>query len=346
MNMALWKKWFLTITGLIIVAAIALSITFYVSPKPGTALIRYAFNREVPIKNSAQFEKSKEVVKVIKHETYTSKYPRNDFDIYYPNDLKKGEKVPVIFWLHGGGYLAGDKSLLNEYAHTLIEQQKIALISINYEFAPELRYPGQLEQLHEAYTYIEAHATDYPYLDMTRLVFGGDSAGAQITGQYMLVQTNEAYAEQMHMDRNIPRQYIKAFISYCGPVDLAQMTELKWSDVVMRFFASTIGRDLTGVHNWKESKAVEMASIAQHVTEDFPPSYVTDGNAFTFPAQGQALVKSLKQHDVPVHALFFDDVDHQVLHEYQFSLNTAEAQRSMAETINFLTKYVDESASQ
>lgn len=340
--MSLWKKLVLLITALVVVGAIALSIAFYVSPKPGTALIRYAFNREVPIKNSAQFEKSKEVVKVLKDETYTSKYPRNQFDIYYPHDLKKGEKVPVIFWLHGGGYLAGDKSLLNEYAHTLIEQQKIALVSINYEFAPELRYPGQLEQLHEAYTYIAAHAADYPYLDMTKLIFGGDSAGAQIAGQYMLVQTNKDYADQMHMEMNIPRASIKAFISYCGPVDLVQMTDVPWSDVVMRFFASTIGRDLTGVHNWKETEAVQMASIAQNVTENFPPSYVTDGNAFTFPKQGQALVKALKQHHVPVEALFFDDAEHKVWHEYQFSLNTAEAQQTMAETIAFLKKHVDE----
>ncbi|WP_010289770.1 alpha/beta hydrolase [Kurthia massiliensis] len=339
--MAYWKKIMLIITSLIVFTIFVATIAFYISPKPGTALIRYAFNREVPIKNSTQFEKSKEVVNVIHNETYTSKYGRNEFDIYYPHDLKKGEQVPVIFWLHGGGYLAGDKSLLNEYAHTLIEQEKIALISINYEFAPELRYPGQLEQLNEAYHYIEQHAEKYPYLDMKRLVFGGDSAGAQIAGQYMLVQTNPQYASEMDMKASIPRDDVKAFISYCGPVDLIQMTNLKWHDWIMKFFASTVGRDLTGQHRWKESEAVQMASIARHVTSDFPPSYVTDGNAFTFPEQGQALVKALKEKDVPVQSRFFDDTDEKIWHEYQFSLNTEAAQRSMAETIAFLKKHID-----
>lgn len=330
-------KW---LTGMMLIVVIAIIIAFEVSPKPGTALIQFAFNREVPIRDTGNFAQAKDTVNVVKNERYDSPYARNTFDIYYPKNLKKHEQVPVIFWLHGGGYLAGDKSLVNEFAHYVATKERIAIISANYELAPELHYPGQVHQLEDVYKYVTEHAKNYPYLDFTKIAFGGDSAGAQIAGQFVVVQTNPTYAQQMNMTATVPQNHLKAFISYSGPMDLQQLKTLPATNLFMKFFARTVAWDLIGHKEWKTHPAVDEASIAQHVTADFPPTYVTDGNTFSFPEQGQAFEQALNDQKVPVEGLFFPESHRKIYHEYQFSYHLKEAQQALDETLLFLRHYM------
>src|SRR5699024_10475962 len=101
---------------------------------------------------------------------------------------------------------------------------QIAVVAMNYEKAPSLQYPGQIKQLDEVYRYIHAHRKDFPMLDLQSVLFGGDSAGAQIAGQYVALQTNDTYAKEMGVEQIIPKDAIHAFISFSGPLDLQQMT--------------------------------------------------------------------------------------------------------------------------
>lgn len=59
-----------------------------------------------------------------------------------PNNIT--EKLPVIIWLHGGGFVGGDKSSLKEFATYLAVDTQVAVVAMNYQVAPVLRYPGQL----------------------------------------------------------------------------------------------------------------------------------------------------------------------------------------------------------
>ena len=188
--------------------------------------------------------------------------------------------------------------------------------------------------------FFRKHVADYPYLDLTKVAFGGDSAGAQIAGQFVLIQTNPDYAKQMDMTATVPKNELKAFISYSGPVDLQQLKTLPATNLFMKFFARTVAWDLLGDKEWKSHPAIDEASIAQHVTTDFPPTYITDGNTLSFPEQGKALDQALKSKNVSVESLFFDEHQEDIYHEYQFSYDLAEAQQALDETLIFLRDYV------
>lgn len=70
--------------------------------------------------------------------TYESKYKENTYDIYYPKNSKG--PVPVLFWVHGGGFVGGDKSGVKEFATKLVSDANIAVVAMNYELAPDSEY--------------------------------------------------------------------------------------------------------------------------------------------------------------------------------------------------------------
>lgn len=323
------KKWLIGLGSLFFICCGIVVIIFERTPAPGTALIRYAFNREVPMKNVEQYEQQKMKSKVVSDLTYPSKYGRNTMDLYYPNDVKANEKLPIIVWVHGGAYIAGDKSFPKGFARYIVGDRRVAFVSINYELAPELRYPGQVVQLEEAVTEVKKLASRYRFLNTDKWILGGDSAGAQIAGQFTLIQTNPAYAKDMARQAILSSDNLIGFVSFCGPLDLPQMKEISWKNPIMALFARTVGWDLTGQKNWQDSDALKQSSLVEHATADFPASYVTDAPLLSFQEQGEAFVQTLQRKNVAVTSLFFNEST-KLAHEYQFSFETAEAQQNLA----------------
>jgi acetyl esterase/lipase len=57
---------------------------------------------------------------------------RNVLDIYAPKDAKN---LPVVFWIHGGGWQAGDKSDVKEKPR-LFTERGFVFVSTNYRLLP------------------------------------------------------------------------------------------------------------------------------------------------------------------------------------------------------------------
>jgi acetyl esterase len=327
--------WFLSI---ILLLLLLIFLAFQLSPKPGALVINRLYSGKVEIQDKQKYNAAAQTVASIKDVTYKSSFERNQLDIYYPKDAN--DSVPVLFWVHGGGYIGGDKAGMKEFATYIAHTNKVAVVVVNYELAPSLHYPGQVEQLNDAYTFLSAQKQKYPQLNFDTVLFGGDSAGAQIAAQYVAIQTNDAYAKDMKLKQAVNKQTISGFISYCGPLDLQQAASLKSDDRFMKFFVKTVAWSFLGDKNWKDSPKLTQASIAQHLTSDFPPSYITDGNAYSFQDQGIAFVERLKSLNIPVDSLFFKDSAKEVTHEYQFNYKTKEAQECLQQTTAAISEFL------
>ena len=79
---------------------------------------------------------------------YQSALPNGKMDIYTPNDTTA--PLPLLLWVHGGGYVGSDKSCAQSWAYAIAAEKKMAVVSINYCPAPEQHYPGPLLQINEA----------------------------------------------------------------------------------------------------------------------------------------------------------------------------------------------------
>ena len=171
------------------------------TPYPSSAFIKKAFEGGVAIKPK-NYDEIKDKTKHVDNIRYSSSFTSNELDVISP----QVGPLPVILWVHGGAFAAGDKSDITEYA-VQIAAHGYHVVNINYALAPKDKYPTPLLQLHDAYQWILEHAGDYQF-DPTKIIIAGDSAGAQIVSQYALVQTNEDYANKIQIKPVISKETI------------------------------------------------------------------------------------------------------------------------------------------
>ena len=88
-------------------------------------------------------------------------------------------RLPVIVFLHGGGFVLGDLDTHDSICHRLAHSSGCAVVAVDYRRAPETRFPGALDDCTAALRWIAAHATELD-LAVQRIALCGDSAGAHL----------------------------------------------------------------------------------------------------------------------------------------------------------------------
>ena len=299
---------------------------------PISYLIRLAFLKG-PAVAPANYEKLQSTVSVTKDLTYPSRFKDNRADIYTP---KKGAApFPVVLWLHGGAFVGGDKRDATIYA-TSLAAKGYAVVCVNYRRAPEAKYPTPILQTGEAYLWLSTIASEYS-LDMNRFVIAGDSAGAHISAQFAAIQSNDDYAAQVSIKPVVPPGTLKATLLFCGPFDVAEFSEI--DNPILSFFLQKSAQAYFGARDWSDRFSVE-ATIGNHITKNFPPTFISDGNTASFEKHGQNLAIALEKKNVPVETYFVPLKEEVIKHEYQFVMNTPAGEASFEKVLDFLKEYV------
>lgn len=274
------------------VISVATIMAFNLSYKPAAYLVNKLFEGGVAV-TPTNYLGILENVNVEKDLEYPSSYKDNQLDIISPKN--KDENTPVIFWVHGGAFVGGDKSDVLEYA-VQIANQGYSIVSINYELATTSQYPSPIIQLQEAYDYINTNQKELN-LNLDKIFFVGDSAGTHIVNQFSNIQVNPSYAQELDIKAGVDSKTIYGNLLFCGPYDIAAFENMSDSNV-LNFFFDKIGWAYIGEKDWKHSKKLDQASIINYVDQNFPPSFITDGNKGSFEAQGKALEAKLLALDV------------------------------------------------
>jgi acetyl esterase/lipase len=84
--------------------------------------------------------------------------------------------LPVHLDIHGGGYIAGSADIDNVLCRQLCTAVSCAVVSVDYRLAPEVQYPGALEDCYAALQWLHRQGAALGF-DTTRMTIGGESAG-------------------------------------------------------------------------------------------------------------------------------------------------------------------------
>lgn len=132
-------------------------------------------------------------------------HERHVLDIYTPEKEVKN-KLPVMFWIHGGGWQVGDKSDVALKPKVLAERGMI-FVSTNYRLLPEVEMDDLIRDVARSLAWVHKNIADYGG-DPNQIFVGGHSAGAQLAA---LICIDDRYLKEQGVTFDV--------LKGCVPVD-------------------------------------------------------------------------------------------------------------------------------
>lgn len=275
--------------------------------------------------------------------SYDSDRPNHFLDLYVHHDADT-VSYPTFIFVHGGGFVWGNKS---EFApkqkkgkvkpywyFDSIVKAGFNVVTINYALAPGYLYPSPIVQFDQFIHYLPTLAAQY-HLDPTRLVVAGNSGGAHIVGQYSAVQTNAAYAAELGMEQTLTDGQIKAVVLNSGLLDPERIGQAGFKAADWLF--SKCGQAYFDCSSIPGNADAKQANIITHVTKDYPPVFMSDGNKVSFPYQARELSARLDELNVP-HTLNIYPVEEGALfHDFEKTGNKF-GKDNMKQILRFLSE--------
>jgi arylformamidase len=124
-------------------------------------------------------------------------------DVYSPSKTKS---LPVVFWIHGGGWQGGDKSEMYDKPK-VFNGKGFILVSTNYRLLPNVDMATLTRDVAKSIRWVHDHIAEHGG-DPKRFLIMGHSAGAQLAA---LICTDERYLKEEGLSF--------AIIQGCVPVD-------------------------------------------------------------------------------------------------------------------------------
>jgi acetyl esterase/lipase len=220
-------------------------------------------------------------------------HERQKLDLFVP---ESGDALPLLIWVHGGGWQAGSKSgcppLRAGYA-----AHGYAVASIGYRLSGHAEFPAQIEDCKAAIRWLRAHAQDYN-LDPDRFGVWGSSAGGHLVALLGTSGDVGAFDVGPHLDQS---SRVQAVCDYYGPTDF-------------KVFVTTPGYESHAKDRSPEAKLIggpvltnvkkaqELNPIT-YVSRDDPPHLIVHGDQdATVPLnQSELLFEALRDAGVSVH---------------------------------------------
>ena len=129
--------------------------------------------------------------------------PLQKLDVYAPPGAKD---LPVVVWIHGGGWQAGDKAEMKEKP-TAFARKGFVFVSVNYRLEPKVSMGELVRDVAKSVGWVHTHVAEHGG-DPQRLFIMGHSAGAQLAA---LLSTDERYFQELGFSLNV--------VKGCVPVD-------------------------------------------------------------------------------------------------------------------------------
>lgn len=92
---------------------------------------------------------------------------------------KSDLSLPVIIYLHGGGWILGDKITHDRLVRQIANGANAAVIFVEFKNSPEAQYPTAIEEAYEALLYVSQKAESLK-LDASKIAVVGDSVGGNM----------------------------------------------------------------------------------------------------------------------------------------------------------------------
>ncbi len=221
-------------------------------------------------------------------------------DLYRPKESKR--PVPVVVFVHGGGWKNGSKSSARSQAAWLA-QHGIAVASIDYRLTDVGQWPDQINDCYEAVRWVRRNADKHDF-DAEHIGCWGTSAGAHLAA---LMGTRPCPT-----DENVSSR-VQAVCDWFGPSELLTMPPNNLGNGrTLEDISNSNGAKLLGATVRDVPELARDASALDHVSSDDPPFLIMHGDEDPgVPiAQSQKLHQRLVDAGVPSKLVVVEGAGH------------------------------------
>ncbi|SIT21420.1 Acetyl esterase/lipase [Chryseobacterium ureilyticum] len=242
-------------------------------------------------------------------------------DLYSPKNIST-EKFPVLIYVHGGGWVEGDKVILaDDYVENTIKKliaKQYAVISINYTLLNETtHFPLPLEDTKDAIKWVRKNAEKYNF-DTNNIGLFGASAGTHLSllAAYTPEDTFKGSSELLPYSAKV--NYV---IDHYGPADLNKLFHTRAGTIPVSMIGliskkiitlqQNLVKGLSGLDvNKDQDRVIEYFKTISPVsfTSSGVPTLIVQGNADKVVPlnQSKKLYRRLKRAKVETSLIIID----------------------------------------
>ena len=211
---------------------------------------------------------------------------RQSLDIILPqspgND--SSPKLPLVIWIHGGGWTNGSKESGYEPGRigTLINTGRYIGATINYRLSGESKWPAQIEDCRSAIKWLRENASQF-CINPKKIAVWGSSAGGHLASMLGVYPRNQNFNRLIKTTEEV-----QAVINYYGPSAFLQMDN--YPSKIVHHSPNSPESRLLGVPIRQNQKLAKQASPLHHVTSNLPPFLHFHGTEDPLVAYNQSLI--------------------------------------------------------
>jgi acetyl esterase/lipase len=186
-------------------------------------------------------------------------------DIFFPTNTT-GRRLPVVLYVHGGGWQTGTKSMLAMMpGPSELLRRGYLVVAMNYRLAPQYKFPAMIEDVKCAVRYLRAHSRDFN-LDPARIGAMGDSSGGHLVALLGLTDASAGFEGEGWPNQS---SRVQAVVDLYGPTEFANGN----SD----FITLKLIQDAFGATNTTDPILIK-ANPVTYISRRAPPFLILHGD--------------------------------------------------------------------
>ncbi|HAT40303.1 MAG TPA: hypothetical protein DCS87_01075 [Rheinheimera sp.] len=211
--------------------------------------------------------------------------------------------LPVLIWLHGGGFLLGQLAWDDRRCMQLARDVGCAVLAVDYRLAPEHPFPAALQDAYQALHFVQQQAGALA-LDACRVAIGGASAGAGLAAAVALWARDQGNPELCLQLLLYPMLDDRTVTGLVSPATATAGWSLAENRIAWRYYL--------GYTDAEHPAAVSPYAAPARATnlQGLPPTWIGVGSADLFAEESKAFAMRLQQAEVPTTLCWYPQAFH------------------------------------
>lgn len=246
--------------------------------------------------------------------------------VYVPQGCDAMTKLPIVLFVHGGGFVSGDFETHDVLARAIANGTGALAVAVDYRLAPEHPYPAGLDDVYATLSWLAEHG-DQMGGDSRALIVCGDSAGANLATE----------AAMLARDRRGPKiaaQWLM-YPTVSNKMDTASWRLLGHTNFLTReVMASVIA---SYVPSGMSPTSPEVAPLwSMH--KGLPPAFIQVGELDPLRDENVDYATALRNAGVEASVKVYRGQQHGFIQFYKDKQNHAEGETALGDGIGFVRR--------